>query len=83
MVKIQAQLLNLAKKYGIVVTDKEVADTLESFEGFKSNGKFDKTIYEQYLQTQNIKAKVFEDMLKDELIVNKLTALPLHWFKFI
>lgn len=75
MVKIQAQLLNLAKKYGIVVTDKEVADTLESFEGFKSNGKFDKTIYEQYLQTQNIKAKVFEDMLKDELIVNKLTAL--------
>lgn len=75
MVRTQTQILNLAKQYGIVASDKEVANALESFEGFKSNGKFDKTVYEQYLQSQNIKAKVFEDMIKDELIINKLIAL--------
>ncbi|MDD5405734.1 MAG: peptidylprolyl isomerase [Sulfurovaceae bacterium] len=75
ILKAQAEILNLAKEYGIVASDKEVAKTLESFEGFKNNGKFDKAIYEQYLQTQNIKAQTFENMVKDELIINKLTAL--------
>jgi len=75
IVRTQTQILNLAKQYGIVVSDKEVANALESFEGFKNNGKFDKAVYEQYLQSQNIKAKVFEDMIKDELIINKLIAL--------
>ncbi len=75
IVRTQTQILNLAKQYGIIASDVEVAKALESFEGFKNNGKFDKTIYEQYLQSQNIKAKVFEDMIKDELIINKLIAL--------
>lgn len=75
LVKTQALFLNLAKEYGIVTTDEEVAKILASIPDFQTNGKFDMKIYEQYLASQNLKKKIFEDILKDDISVNKLTTL--------
>lgn len=75
LVKTQALFLNLAKDYGIQTTDEEVAKILSSIPDFQTNGKFDMNIYEQYLASQNLKKKVFEDILKDDISVNKLTTL--------
>ncbi len=75
LVKTQALFLNLAKDYGIQTTDEEVAKILSSIPDFQTNGKFDMKIYEQYLASQNLKKKVFEDILKDDISVNKLTTL--------
>lgn len=74
-VKTQALMLNLAKEYGIKASDDEVVKTLQSIEGFQTAGKFDKNVYDQYLSSQGLKAKIFENILKDDIIVNKLTTL--------
>jgi len=78
----QAQLLNLAKEYGMVVSDQELREYVTSIPGFQKEGTFDKIIYDTYLKNRRLKAKTFEEILKDELIVQKLlgllenTALP-------
>lgn len=71
----QAKVLNFAKDLGVVVSDKEIADKLQSIQGFQKDGVFDKTIYEGYLKSQRLKAKIFEAMLKDEIIINKTLNL--------
>jgi len=71
----QAQLLNLAKHYGIVVSDLELREYVTSIKGFQKDGKFNKVIYDTYLKNRRLKAKTFEEVLKDELIVQKLVAL--------
>jgi len=72
----QAKLLNYAKDMGIIVSDEEVARTLESIKGFQDkNGKFDRNAYDMYLKTQRLKAKTFEDTLRDELTITKLLDL--------
>jgi len=83
-VETQAKLLNYAKEMGIIVSDEEVAQTLESIKGFQKNGQFDKSIYKSYLQSRRLKAKTFEDSLREELVIAKLLdllkapALPLE-----
>ncbi len=80
----QAKLLNYAKDTGLIVSDEEVAQALESIKGFQSHGAFDKKAYEMYLKSQHLKAKTFEDTLRDELTITKLLnllhvpALPLE-----
>jgi len=71
----QAQLLNLAKQYGIVVSDEELGEYILSIKGFQKDGKFSKVIYETYLKNRGLKPKTFEEVLKDELIVQKLVNL--------
>ncbi len=71
----QAQLLNLAKQYGIVVSDEELGEYILSLKGFQKDGKFSKVIYETYLRNRGLRAKTFEGVLKDELVVQKLVNL--------
>ena len=73
--KSQAQLLNLAKEYGVVVSDGELSDYVTSIAGFHDDGKFSKVIYNTYLRNRRMKAKTFEAILKDELIVKKIMEL--------
>jgi peptidyl-prolyl cis-trans isomerase D len=75
IVKTQAMLLNLADEFGIIVTDEEGAKSLESLPNFQNNGVFNREIYENFLASQRIKPKTFEDGLKDEIKINKLIAL--------
>jgi len=80
----QAKLLNYADELGIIVSDDELARTLESIKGFQKDGKFDRSIYNMYLQSQRLKAKTFEETLREELVITKLLnlltvpALPLE-----
>ncbi|NPA28089.1 MAG: hypothetical protein GXN91_03465 [Epsilonproteobacteria bacterium] len=72
----EALLLNLAKEYGIIVTDKEVALEITSYDIFKDkNGVFHKEYYENFLKSRGLKAKEFEDIIRDQLKVKKIVKL--------
>jgi len=72
----QALLLNLAKEYGIITTDEEVAKEIVSYQAFKgANGQFDKSIYKNFLRARGFKAQDFESILKDEIVIRKLFKL--------
>ena len=83
-INTQAKLLNFAKDTGIIVSDKEIADMLESIAAFQKDGQFNKKIYQGFLQSRRMKAKVFEAQLKEELTITKtldllnVDALPLE-----
>jgi len=75
-VATQAKLLNYAKEMGVIISDEELAQTLESIKAFQNKeGVFDKSVYKAYLQSQRLKAKTFEDTLREELTINKLLDL--------
>ena len=74
-IEVQAKLLNFAQEMGIVVSDKEVADTLANIKGFQKDGVFNKEIYQAYLRSQRLKAKTFEATLKDEITIQKTLSL--------
>jgi len=71
----QAKILNFAKDAGIIVSDLEVAQKLQTIKGFQQNGVFNKDIYDAYLKSQRLKAKVFEATLRDEIIIDKTLNL--------
>ncbi len=74
----QAQLLNLAKQYGIVVSEKELADYIAGMKGFQENGVFSRQVYNTYLQNRRMKVSTFESILTDELTIKKLLDLIEH-----
>ena len=71
----QAKILNFSKELGIVVSDEEVVNRLQSIRSFKKDGIFNKEIYKGYLRAQRLKANVFEDTLREELIIQKTLDL--------
>ena len=83
-VATQAKILNFAKDAGIIASDKEVADRLEKIKVFQDKGIFSREIYDRYLKSQRLKAKTFEETLKEDIIINKtldlfnIEALPLE-----
>ena len=83
-VEVQAKLLNFAKDAGIIASDKEVLTKLAEIKGFLKDGLFNRKIYNNYLQSQGLKAKEFEETLKEEIIIKKtltlleVPALPLE-----
>ena len=71
----QAQLLNLARQYGIVVGESELADYIAGMKGFQENGVFNRQVYNTYLQNRRMKSSTFESILSDELTIQKLLNL--------
>ncbi len=71
----QAKILNFAIDTGIVVSDAEVANRLENIPSFQKEGVFNREIYDGYLRSQRLKAKAFEETLREELIIEKTIAL--------
>jgi len=71
----QAKVLNFAKEMGIVVSDEEVVKKLQTIPTFQKEGVFNKDIYSGYLKAQRMKANVFEDTLREELVIQKTIAL--------
>jgi len=71
----QAKILNLAQELGIIVSDKEVVDRLQTIPSFQKDGVFNKELYEAYLKSQRMKAKTFESTLREELTIQKTLAL--------
>ncbi|MCK4442756.1 MAG: peptidylprolyl isomerase, partial [Sulfurovaceae bacterium] len=67
--------LNLAKDFGIVVSDKEVAKKLASIPSFQKDGIFNKGIYNNFLKNSGLSAKIFEKNIKDDLTIQKTFSL--------
>jgi peptidyl-prolyl cis-trans isomerase D len=74
-VATQAKLLNLANEFGIVVSDKELATEIAKIQGFQKEGAFSNEIYQQYLKRIRLKANVFEEIVRDDVRINKLFSL--------
>ncbi len=72
---IQAYWLNLAKDYGIVVSDNELANSIVSIPAFQEKGVFSKRDYNAFLDSRGLNSKSFEAIFRDELIVQKLMKL--------
>ncbi len=66
-------LLNYADELGITALNSEVASKIHSIDNFKENGVFSKDIYFKTLKAVNKKVREFEDSVKKEIIIDKLT----------
>jgi len=72
----QALLLNLAKEYGIIVTDEEIGKEIINYRAFQDkSGAFNKSIYDNFLRSRGMKPKDFESIVRDDLIIAKLSKL--------
>jgi len=71
----QTKLLNFAKDTGLIVSDEEVLQKLQAIRIFQKDGAFNKEIYDGYLRNQRLKAKFFEEVLREELIIQKTLSL--------
>ena len=74
-VETQAKILNYSNEVGIIVSDNEVLQKLQDIRAFQKEGTFNQEIYEAYLRSQRLKAKAFEETLREELTIQKTIAL--------
>jgi len=71
-----ALLLNLAKEYGVIVTEEEVGKEIINYSAFKDkSGQFNKSIYDNFLKAKGMKPKDFENIVKDDLTIAKINKL--------
>lgn len=71
----QAKVLNLAKDFGIVVTDEEAGKKLAEIPSFQTKGVFDRTVYNTFIENSRFQQDVFEDSFKDSLIIEKVFTM--------
>jgi len=74
-IETQAKLLNFAKDIGIIVSDEEIATKLANITAFQEKGAFNRAIYDGYLRSQRLKAKDFEETLREDITIQKTLAL--------
>jgi len=68
-------LIAASEKAGITVTDKELQESIMGTRYFQKNGVFDKAVYEKALRLNRLTPRVYESMLKNDLVINKMTRL--------
>lgn len=71
----QAKILNLAKDFGIIVTDKEAGEKLTDIPAFQTNGVFDRKVYDTFIQNSPFQQDTFEESFKSQLIIEKTLKL--------
>ena len=69
--KLSTERSIYSKELNITVSDDEVAQRLDQIEHFKKDGIFDIEVYKRYLVDKRLKAKDFEDTIREDLIVKK------------
>lgn len=74
-VATQAKLLNLVNEFGIMVSDEELKVKIYAIKGFQKEGLFSNEIYTQYLKSIRLKANLFEEIVRDDVKINKLFDL--------
>ncbi len=66
----------MAKRLNIEVSDQEIADFIKNTKVFHDKeGQFSPEKYENYLRVNVIDAGFYENLVKDELLVNKLKSI--------
>jgi len=53
----QAKILNLAKEFGVIVTEEETGAKLASYPAFQNEGVFDRKAYDTYIQNFGLSMK--------------------------
>jgi hypothetical protein len=71
----RAVLLIAAQKGGITATENELQDAIVHTAYFQRNGVFDREVYTRALSLNHMTPQSFENMLKEDLIINKMTRL--------
>ena len=71
----QALVLNLAKEYGLLVSDAELLEAVSSQKAFHKNGAFDKETYQQVLKQNSLNIKDYESDVRKSLLIQKTLAL--------
>ena len=71
----EAKLLNLAKDFGVVVTEKEAGEKLAEIPSFQNNGVFDRKIYDTFIQNSPFQQDTFEESFKNQLTIEKVLTL--------
>lgn len=66
-----------AQKEGLEATSEQVKNELLNIPAFQVNGKFDKQMYIQLINSFGLSPEGFEDILKKELTVNNIKAILL------
>ena len=67
-------LLQAARKVGMVVSDRQLADFIGMIPAFQENGKFNLARYQQLLRQQNMSVPQFEALAREELLLQALQA---------
>jgi len=69
-------ILELARQQGISVTDLELSETIQRDPTFATDGAFDRSRYQQLVEARmRVRVGTFEEYLREELILRKMTAL--------
>jgi parvulin-like peptidyl-prolyl isomerase len=71
----QKVLVQEATRQGIVVADKEVAKRIAQMPYFQREGRFDKVLYHDALKANGYSAGRFEDMVREEVALGKVSEL--------
>jgi peptidyl-prolyl cis-trans isomerase D len=71
----QAMILNLAKDFGIVVSDEEVGKELATIPNFQKDGVFERSIYDNFIKNSRLSTKTFESSLRDNLTIQKTFSM--------
>jgi peptidyl-prolyl cis-trans isomerase D len=71
----RAVLLIAAKEEEIAATENELQDAIINTAYFQRNGVFDREVYTRALRLNRMTPQSFENMLREDLIINKMTRL--------
>lgn len=70
----QRAMVAEAQRLGMVVSDSQLATFIGAIPAFQKNGKFDLETYQMVLRQQGLAVKQFEQMARDELMMQDLRA---------
>ncbi|MBM3302776.1 MAG: SurA N-terminal domain-containing protein, partial [Deltaproteobacteria bacterium] len=71
----QTLLVQEAERLGMMVTDKDLINDIQSDRLFQRNGIFDPSIYKQYLAEIKMSPQLFEDVHRRQMLVFQLVRL--------
>ncbi|MDL2286188.1 SurA N-terminal domain-containing protein [Desulfococcaceae bacterium OttesenSCG-928-F15] len=66
-----------AERLKLRVTDEEIANLIFKSPNFQKDGRFDRTLYENFLKDQRTSAPVFESRQREMMLINKLYTLTM------
>ena len=68
-------ILQVAEDEGIRVSDWAVAKAIEDIPAFQKDGKFSMELYKAFLKSRHMTPKAFEDVVREDLLVNKVLSV--------
>jgi peptidyl-prolyl cis-trans isomerase D len=72
---VRKLLLHQADKEGIKVSDWAVANRIKSFSFLQKDGNFSEELYREFLKLNRLTAKAFEDMIREDLKIEKIRSV--------